>query len=427
MRIAFISYEYPPDTAFGGIATYVYQVARALQGRGFQAEVFTASGKRSGTEMEDGVVVHRIQESRPSVFGERIAPVFAARHAENEFDVLEGPDYGADARGAVELVPDIPLVVKLHTPTYLAAAINAPSPNLLGRVRKPLGALRRSLRPFRQPNTDREQIHAMDADEIAAPSLAIRDRLLNDWALDRTRLSLVPYPYDPSEELLSIPVETRTGVITFMGRLEIRKGVLDLAAAIPSILRRHPNVKIRFVGKPHRSPDPDLDMRQYLERMLARCRASVEFTGPVALHCIPRVLASTDVCVFPSVWESFGFVCVEAMAAGRGVVASSSGGMAELLNRGEVGRLVAPHSPKQLAAAVNGLLDAPSARMQLGRAARERVLREYNAVRIVGLQEASYGRAIARRQRLGSRHAGGCVGRQTTRKPSSCASGAMSP
>jgi glycosyltransferase involved in cell wall biosynthesis len=388
-------------------------MACAWHGRGHQVEVFTASHERSGTEIEDGIVVHRIQEPRPSVFGERIAPVFAARHAASMFDVLEGPEYGADARGAVELVPDIPLVVRLRTPTYLAAAINAPNPGLAERGRKSLGRLRRCLLPCRRPITDRERIHTTDADEVVAPSRAIRDRLLKDWDLAPERLSLVPYPYHPSAELLHIPIETRTGTITFVGRLEIRKGVLDLAAAIPGIIRRHPNIKIRFVGNSSSSPDPDLDMRQYLERVLAPYRTSIQFTGPVAPHCVPRMLASTDICVFPSVWESFGFVCLEAMAAGRGVVASSSGGMAELLNGGEVGRLVAPHHPQLLAAAVNELLDAPSTRMQLGRNARERVLREYTVGRFIDLQGDSYRRAIARRRKLGSRQARRSSSRQT--------------
>ena len=59
MRIAFVSYEYPPDTAYGGIATYVYQAAKMLRERGHQVEVFAASPNRAGTETENGFLVHR--------------------------------------------------------------------------------------------------------------------------------------------------------------------------------------------------------------------------------------------------------------------------------------------------------------------------------------------------------------------------------
>ena len=48
MRIAFISYEYPPDTAAGGIATYARQAAHMLRDRGHAVEVFAASPHRTG-------------------------------------------------------------------------------------------------------------------------------------------------------------------------------------------------------------------------------------------------------------------------------------------------------------------------------------------------------------------------------------------
>ena len=52
MKIALISYEYPPDTAIGGIATYVSQIAQVLHRRGNQVEIFCASPYRSGSQEE---------------------------------------------------------------------------------------------------------------------------------------------------------------------------------------------------------------------------------------------------------------------------------------------------------------------------------------------------------------------------------------
>ncbi|MEH2108257.1 glycogen/starch synthase [Nostoc sp.] len=57
MKIAFISYEYPPDTAYGGIATYLYQAARVLQQRGHLVEVFAGSTYRTTTETENEILV----------------------------------------------------------------------------------------------------------------------------------------------------------------------------------------------------------------------------------------------------------------------------------------------------------------------------------------------------------------------------------
>src|SRR6185369_13244206 len=97
MRIAFVSYEYPPDTADGGIATYVQQAAWMLRDCGHEVEVFAASRECTRTSRESGLSVHRILTENRQVFAEQIAPVFIRRHQAAPFDVLEGPDYNADA------------------------------------------------------------------------------------------------------------------------------------------------------------------------------------------------------------------------------------------------------------------------------------------------------------------------------------------
>ncbi len=416
MKIAFISYEYPPDTAYGGIATYVHQAAQMLVRRGHQVEVFAGSPARAGTEREDGVFVHRLREPEQHDFVESVGDCFAARHALARFDVLEGPDCVAEARAAVRCAPDIPLVIKLHTPTILLLKLNYRETAFLRNVRFYLRALRRRQKPAwgYDPNfagerrqalraNEIERAHALEADEIVTPSRTLGETMAAEWGLDRDRIAHVPYPYRPVERLLAIPVETRTDVVTFIGRLEIRKGVLDLARAIPRILRRHPAARFRFVGASEPSPLPNVEMRDYLRQALRPYRESVEFTGAVTFDQIPAVLASTDVCVFPSLWENFPCVCLEAMSAARGIVASNAGGMQDMLDAGRAGRTIPPRDPRAIAEAVIELLDDPALRMRLGQAARERLLSAYGDERISALQEASYARAIARRRALGAR------------------------
>jgi glycosyltransferase involved in cell wall biosynthesis len=69
----------------------------------------------------------------------------------------------------------------------------------------------------------------------------------------------------------------------------------------------------------------------------------------------------------------------------------------------EVGRLVSPGNPQKIADAVIDFLSEPEKRMRIGRAARQRVLKEFSADRIGIMQEDSYIRAIKRRQEIGSR------------------------
>lgn len=412
MKIALISYEYPPDAGYGGIGTYVYQMARLLRDRGHHVEVFASSPERDGSELEYGIWVHRIYHTTPTQttdFARRVAQRFIERHNSVQFDVVEGPENGAHARDVVEYVPDIPLVVKLHTPTFMVYEMNTVEPPLKLKLRRIAGALRRGQRP--QPfvrwhynwATDIERLHTLDADEVTTPSAELGRHLAQVWQLDPTRLFHIPNPYRPTAELLQIPIETTTNVVTFLGRLEQRKGVLDLARAIPHICRRCPEVRFRLVGQVCPTIDPSVDMQQLILRTVGRYRSHVEFTGAIALSRVPDYLAQTDLCVFPSLWENFPNVCLEAMAAGRGVIGSRAGGMVEMLDSGQAGRLVSPRHPEQIAEAVIELLQHPTLRMEMGHAARERVLSEYNAERIGALQEASYRRAIAHRRAVGSR------------------------
>ena len=418
MKVALISYEYPPDTAYGGIATYVDQAVRMLRDHGHYVEVFAGTERATRSAEENGVLTHRIREGDPVRFAEPAGAAFAERHRAVGFDVVEGPEYLADARIAVERVPDIPLVVKLHTPSRLLLRLNYYQRSFARRVWLYGWGLRHGHASTwgyapeiegHRANVDRldvlERGHAHAADEIATPSQSLGDLLRAEWGLDASLLARVPYPYSPAQELLAIPVATDTRTVTFVGRLEQRKGVLDLATAIPHVLRRHPNTSFRFVGASDDSPERGLDMRDYLKRRLAAHRASVEFTGPVAPTSIPQVLETTDICVFPSVWENFPCVCLEAMAAGRAIVASSAGGMHEMLAAGQAGLVVPPNDPGRLAAAIADMLANPDRRRKLAQAARDRLLSEYSPRRIVDLQTASYARAIARRRELGPRAA----------------------
>ncbi|HEY9646696.1 MAG TPA: glycosyltransferase family 4 protein [Chroococcidiopsis sp.] len=408
MKIALISYEFPPDTASGGIATYVYQVTQMLHQRGHWVEVFTGSSLRSVCEVCQGVTVHRVQTAR-SEFADAIAPIFALRHTQVSFDVIETPEIGAEGREIIRIMPELPLVVKLHTPSFLVEQINRVKPSLPMKARWNLGALRRGKFPKAYPTytynpvTDIERLYALQADEIATPSQALGDHLVKMWNLPVEQLHHLPYPYIPAPELLQIPIATQTQTVSFIGRLEQRKGVLDLARAIPKILQQHPQTKFRFVGAAWGSPKPGVDMQRYIEQRLQPYLQSIEFTGSVPLDQIHLALAQTDICVFPSIWENFPNVCLEAMAAGRGIVGSMAGGMVEMLDGIEAGRLVPPLHPQGIVAAVSELLEHPERRWAIGQKARDRILARYSFEQIGPQQEASYQRAIKRRQAQGLR------------------------
>jgi glycogen synthase len=418
VRIAFISFEFPPDTAWGGIATYVKQAAGVLSSRGHAVEVFSASPSRDESATEGGYVVHRLRETDPVRFGQRAGQAFVQRHLALPFDVVEGPDWGADAREAVRLVPAIPLVVKLHTPALFAFRITHARPSGLARL---LSTNRAWLRDPPPPETaddrlrldvDRafathadvvERSHALDADAVVAPSAAIGAAARRIWNVPKDLIHHVPNPFVPDEALLAVEPGSGGSTVAFIGRLEVLKGVLDLASAIPRVLSRSPAARFRFIGPSDVSPRDGITMRAYLEESLSPWETSVEFVGEVPAARIPAVLAEADICTFPSRWDNFPNVCLEAMAAARPIVATRSGGMVEMLDAGRCGVIVPPGDPARLASAILTLLAQPARRAALGRAARTRLLTEYSATRIGARTEAIYQRAIERRLQRGPR------------------------
>jgi glycogen synthase len=408
MRVALISYEYPPDTAFGGIGTYVHQAAALLARRGHSVEVFSASDRRSGHFIAGNVGVNLVGEMRREKFAAAVEPIFSKRHAIRNFDVVESPEYFGDGREILERHPEIPHVVKLHTPNELIRRIGSCSTRLgwvrhnLSQARIMAGALRKGRRPqryqsYQTPGQDEvdlmERHYVSDCTFVVSPSKAMADWAVREWGIDANRTMVVPNPYIPSKDLLSVPSVSNRNVVGFFGRLEYRKGICDLVAAIPLILRANPDVSFRFVGKALQHPGTLESFEAFIWRKLRNVRRNITITGSVKLEEMPLEYSKVDVCVFPSIWENFPNVCLEAMSAARGIVASHAGGMAEMLEA-NCGFLVPPRNPAALADATIRLLGAEQLRIQMGSNCRSRVLERYSEESIGPIIERSYAKAI---------------------------------
>ena len=374
-----------------------------LSSAGFDVEVISAGAPCDEPASAHGVRVHRIQVSDRIVFRDLVLPLFAERHKEKAFDLIESPEIGAEGSLIASSFTEVAVISKLHTPSYLLGEICQAPPGLRDRLRFRLGALRRGRWEGLRRHTynrdhDPEWQFTRHADGIDAPSQAIADRLRSDWNLPDDRLSVYPLPFQPKPALLSLPLPTEARTIGFLGRLEARKGVVEFAKAVPEILKQSPQLRFRFLGPswPYRKTDMASWIRQHCSAALDR----ITFVGEVKREQLAQELGKCDIVVLPSLWENFPFACWESMAAGRAVIGSSAGGMAEVIHPGVSGLLVPPHSPEAITAAVLSLVEHPERVAQLGAAGRQRVLEHLAPERILPLQLASYERAIARaRQR----------------------------
>ena len=152
--------------------------------------------------------------------------------------------------------------------------------------------------------------------------------------------------------------------VVFVGRLHQQKGVDTLVKAVPLL---PPAAHLTLVG--------DGPERGRLHRLATGIGVAerVHVTGFLPHAAVPGMLAAADVVVLPSRYEELGTALVEAMAAGRPVVASAVGGITELVRDGVDGLLVEPGDPTALAAAVSRLLRDRALAAGLGASARRRV------------------------------------------------------
>jgi glycogen synthase len=375
MKIAYISYEFPPDTAFGGIATYMWQVSGALRRNGWQVEVFCASETKESLNetMANGVLVHRIHCTQRHRFKDLVLAHFSKRHAAVNFDVVESPEYNADALRIKQQFSQLPLLVKFHTPSFFVKELNrAYRPKQLKEtVKKWLG-----IKQYRFEKDEEYQL-ALLASQLSAPSEAMRQVVCEKWKIAPERIEIVPNLFVPGNELLRIAPGSETPRISFIGRLEVRKGIVTLVKALPAVLRRHPQVRVCFIGQSNPAPNGKGLMTGFIKEQLKEFEHQLEFTSQVAPAEIAAKLAQSTVCVFPSLWEAAGYVCLEAMSAARGVVAGNIGGMKDMLKGQRCGLLVNPHSSEELSTALLQLLENPDEAIAMGSKARQRVLDYY--------------------------------------------------
>lgn len=173
------------------------------------------------------------------------------------------------------------------------------------------------------------------------------------------------------ELITELELEGRQVLIS-VGRLVHRKGQDKLLEALPQILLRHPNVVLLLVGVgPRQKKLKQLVRRNGLEDY-------VRFIGRINYKELPEYFRLGDLFVMPSrsrlaglEVEGLGIVYLEASASGIAVLAGASGGAPDAVIPGKTGEIVDGTSVREIASAINELLDHPSRLLEMGAAGRE--------------------------------------------------------
>jgi phosphatidyl-myo-inositol alpha-mannosyltransferase len=203
---------------------------------------------------------------------------------------------------------------------------------------------------------------------------------------------VIPNGVDVGRFADAVPIarwQDGTPNVLFVGRHESRKGLLDLLKAHRVLRRSGERSRLLIVG----SGPQEREARRYVA---TRGLKGVEFLGRVSDAEKAQLYKTADVYVSPATGgESFGIVLLEAMAAGTAIVCSDIHGYKGVVRRGREGLLVPPRQPRELAAAIDTLIDDPALREKMGAAGRQRA-EDFSWPRVTAKVEDYYGFVIRR-------------------------------
>lgn len=322
MRVVVVSGIWPPDV--GGPASHAPDVAAFLLSCGHHVEVVTTAARAPEPR---AYPVRWISRRLPKgLIHFRTAGEIARRSAGADVVYTTGM-FGRSAAGA--FAARTPYVVKLtDDPAFeRARRWSIVGGNVDEFQRLGGGPAVRALRLAR----DLELRHAA---HVLTPSAYLRDLVLS-WGVQADRVSVLPNPAPPLPELppraeLRRSFELDGDTLAFAGRLAAQKS-LDIALAA---LARVDGVTLLIAGEG--------DERAALERRAAELGLAgrVRFLGPQSRERVLELFRAADAVVLSSSWENFPHTVVEALAAGTPVLATTTGGVAEVVRDGENGLLV---------------------------------------------------------------------------------------
>jgi glycosyltransferase involved in cell wall biosynthesis len=409
LSIGLVTPGWPANAFPNGIVTYVATLLPSLRKIGHRVSVL--AGEIVGDPGEPGIYdLARLGSARsvPEQLFDRLAYRFAPRTAhqrrmqrelvrtartmiaDQSIEIVEMEESFGLAAAVRESV-SIPVCVRLHGPWFL----NGPVAGVLDDE-----SFRERVR------AEREAIAV--ADGITAPSRDVLERVRAHYDLPIAEAKVIPYPVaaPPAETTWKLTACDASRLL-FVGRFDRHKGGDVMIEAFGRILEAIPRARLSFVG-PDRGCVTD-DGRSWSLLDFARARlpgaledGRIEWLGQQPLAALGPLRRSALVTIVASRYETFCYAAAEAMALGCPVVATSVGGIPEIVQDGRNGILCRPEDPADLAEKVIGLMTEPSRAAALGEQAALDCERLYHPD-VIAERTAAFYRAVLARGRVGAR------------------------
>jgi glycosyltransferase involved in cell wall biosynthesis len=363
----------------GGAEQMLVNLLPALAAQGCKPEVAVL---RAPFDLEQvlvakGIIVHRLRKQNKwriwSMAGQ-VARIAQERQADIIHAHLLFPTlYTGLARKA--RLTSAATCVTFHNLAYRPGA-NKPGPGL--RVRRSLNGL----------------ATRFGMDGLTAVSRSVAQHY--EGALGLQQMQIIPNPILIADKPLNMQqpdIQNRPLRIILPGRLVHEKGHTILIDAIGMLDHLGQVVDVVLAG--------DGPLRSMLEQKIAQAGLTdrTRFTGPLSHHELLAEVAAADVVAIPSLFEGFGMTAAEALALGKPVVATQTGGLTEVIQNGVSGLLVPPGDPAALAGALNNILTDPGFAETLAKAGQKDVSTRFSADLVAEQMIEFYEKILEKRRR----------------------------
>lgn len=261
-----------------------------------------------------------------------------------------------------------------------------------------------------------ERISIEQADAVVAVSKAMKADILSSYStVDPNKVHVIYNGIDPAavrpdpatNHLVECGIDPNIPYVVFVGRITRQKGIVHLLEAARHFI---PNTQLVLCAGEPDTPDMGLEVEKLVNELRATRGHVVWIARMLSRGELSQVLTHARVFVCPSVYEPFGIVNLEAMACGVAVVAAQVGGIPEIVVPRETGTLVPFESdgspfgtPKyretyarDLASAINELLEQPELAKRFGDQGRQRVIEVFSWAAIAEKTAQLYAQLLGR-------------------------------
>lgn len=396
MKIALVTTDFLPN--IGGVAQHVFEIARALQEGGDEVEIITVDltsrwdhlRKPPQKEKVDGLPVWRI----PFVVNRSIKFISGQVSSRVSSQVFQN-----------ELLKRLEHLRSDVVHWHALNTTNNPMSQWRSSARVWTNHTSHFIDSLRLKGASHYEKQAKQADEIIAPSEELCE-LTASLGINRERIHFVPNGVDcarfrPNAQTAPWPERLKVDkdelVVLCPRRLEKKNGVSYFVRAAILLLQQA-SINATFVISGDFAGPRSESEESLVEKLIGESdyEKSFRLLGRVENRDMPGLYACSDLVVIPSLMEATSLSALEAMAAGKPIVATNVGGLPFLIREGHNGVLVPPCRPAELAQAMKRLLDSPNLRTQLGRNGRARVETEFDWRVIARRTKEVYRTAIER-------------------------------